>query len=243
MSARLWVWLPALAGLGLVVLVCVQAVRYNESDALTSLALVGATLLVIPLVYHRLESVKVSATTVELTLSKAIAEAGAPKTAALLERSGLTGMVESYEFVRRELADPTFLNARIRLQDALVDQAAALSRTQKLDHKEVQRIFHDGSPLLRVLVLGLMEGDTSLADTAEIISAISDSRTANEQYHGLKLAELVWRNLSAGDRSIILAAADADPRITQDPDRKTVVDRLRATADPSGGIPSADATG
>lgn len=228
-STRLKMWLVAMAGLGLVVLVCVQAVRHDESDALTSLALVGAALLVIPLVYDRLESVKVSATTVELKLTKAIVELGAPKTAVLLEGSGITGMVESYEFVRRELADPAFLNARIHLQDALVDRAAALSRTTKLDENEVRRVFHNGSPLLRVLVLGLIEGDTSLADTTVIVSAISSSRTANEQFHGLKLAQLVWRALSAGDRAVILAAADADPRITQDADRKAVIDELRAT--------------
>jgi hypothetical protein len=43
------------------------------------------------------------------------------------------------------------------------------------------------------------------------------------------LAKLLWRNLSAGDRVAVLAAADADPRIAQDPDRKAVVEELRAT--------------
>jgi hypothetical protein len=227
-STRVFVWLAGMAGLGLVVLVCVQAVRKDENGALVALALVGAALLVIPLVYQRLESLKVSATTVELTLSKTIVELGAPKAAQLLERSGLTGMVESYEFVRRELADPSYTNARIRLQDALVDQAASLSRTQKLDAQEVQRIFRDGSPLLRVLTLGLMEGDPSLADTSVVVSAIATSRTANEQYQGLVLAKLLWRTLSAGERAAILSAADADPRIEHDPDRKAIVEELRA---------------
>jgi hypothetical protein len=228
-STRVFVWLAGLAGLGLVVLVCVQAVRKDENDALVALAVVGTVLLVIPLVYQRLESLKVSATAVELTLSKTIVELGAPKAAQLLERSGLTGMVESYEFVRRELADPSYRNARIRLQDALVDQAASLSRTQKLDPKEIQRIFREGSPLLRVLTLGLMEGDPSLADTSVVLSAIATSRTANEQYHGLVLAKLLWRTLSAGERAAVLSAADADPRIEHDPDRKAIVEELRAT--------------
>lgn len=227
MRARLGAWLAALAGLGLMVLVGVQAVRTDKSEALTGLAVVGAVLLVVPLIHERLESLKVSATAVELTLSKAIAEAGAPKTAVLLERSGLTGMLESYEFIRRELSDPTYQNARLRLQDALVDQASALSRTQKLDPTEVRRLFHDSSPLMRVLVLGLMHGDTSLAGATEITSAISESRTANEQYHGLRLAELVWGNLSDGERAAIMAAANADPRIKEDPDRRAIVDRLK----------------
>lgn len=228
-STRVFAWLAGLAGLSLVVLVCVQAIRHDESDALVALALVGAALLVIPLLYERLESVKVSATAVELTLSKAIVELGAPKAAQLLEGSGLIGMVESYEFVRRELAGPSYKGARIRLQDALVNQAASLSRTQKLDRDEVQRIFREGSPLLRVLTLGLMEGDPSLADASVVVSAIATSRTANEQYHGLVLAKLLWRNLSAGDRAAVLSAADADPRIAQDTDRKAIVEELRHT--------------
>jgi hypothetical protein len=228
-TTRYLVWLAATAGLALVVVVCLQAIRNDETAGLTALALVGAGLLVVPLVYQRLESLKVSATAVELTLSKAIVELGAPKAAELLERSGLTGMVESYEFVRRELRDPAYENARIRLQDALVDEAASLSRTQKLDPIEVRRIFRDGSPLLRVLTLGLMEGDPSLADASVIVSAISTSRTANEQFHGLKLAGLLWRNLSAGERAAVLAAADADPRVAQDLDRQSIVDTLRAT--------------
>jgi hypothetical protein len=225
---RAFPWLAGLAGLSLVVLVCVEVIRTDEGDGLVGLAVVGAALLLAALLYHRLESMTLSATSVELTLSKSIAELGAPKAAQLLERSGLTGMVESYEFVRRELADPSYKPARIRLQDALVEQAASLSRTEKLDQKEVQRIFHDGSPLLRVLTLGLMEGDPSLADISVIVSAVSESRSANEQYHGLKLAELLWRSLSAGDRAAVLAAADADPRIAQDTDRKALVDKLRA---------------
>jgi hypothetical protein len=227
-STRFLVWIAGLAGLSLVVLVCVQAVRNDESDVLVALALVGAALLLLPLLYPRLESLKVSATAVELTLSKTIVELGAPKAAQLLERSGLTGMVESYEFVRRELAGPAYQDARIRLQDALVDQAASLSRTQKLDPKEVQSIFRDGSPLLRVLTLGLMEGDPSLANISVVVSAISTSRTANEQYHGLVLAKLLWRNLSAGDRAAVLSVAAADPRIEQDTDRKDVIEDLRA---------------
>lgn len=229
MIPRAFAWFAGLAGFGLVVLVCAQAIRNDESDALVGLALVGAALLVIPLLYERLESMKVSATSVELTLSKSIVELGAPKAAQLLERSGLTSMVESYEFVRRQLADSSYKAARIRLQDALVEQAASLSRTEKLDSKEVQRIFRDGAPLLRVLTLGLMEGDPSLADTSVVVSAVSMSRSANEQFHGLVLAKYLWRNLSAGDRAAVLASADADPRISQDTDRRALVEELRAT--------------
>src|SRR3954471_13593674 len=92
MSERISVWLAALTGVSLVVFVCVQAVRTDQSEPLIALALVGAVLLVVALVYQRLESLKVSATSVELRLSKTIVELGAPKAAEMLEQSGLTGM-------------------------------------------------------------------------------------------------------------------------------------------------------
>jgi hypothetical protein len=228
MSTRLSLWLTALTGLALVAFASVQTVRTGEGDALVALAFAGSALLVVALVHQRLESLKLTATGVELRLSKSIVDLGAPMAAKLLEDSGLTGLVESYEFVHRALAGDSYKDARIRLQDALVEQAASLARTQKLDPDEVRRIFREGSPHLRVLALGLMEGDLSTADTSVVLSAISTSRTANEQYHGLVLAERLWRNLSTGDRAAVLAAADADPRIAGDPDRADIVDRLRA---------------
>jgi hypothetical protein len=225
---RYYVWVVGAVGIALVVLVFIQVVRHDERDALLGLALAGAALLVFPLVHERLEGMKLSATSVELTLSRSIVEMGAPKAAQLLERSGLIGMVESYEFVRRELADPCYEPARVRLQDALVEQAASLARTEKLNPEEVRRIFREGSPLLRVLTIGLMEGDQSLGDYSVVLSAISTSRSANEQYHGLRLARLLWRKFSEGERAAVLAAADADPNITPGSDRGELLDELRA---------------
>jgi hypothetical protein len=228
MSRRAINWLTALAGLGLLVVAGVQALDADESQGLVAYAVIGALLLVSPVVVDRLESLQVSGTGVELTLSKTIVDLGAPEAAKQLETSGLTGFVESYEFIRRELDADRYRDARLRLQDALVERAASLARTQKFDAAEVRRIFAEGPPILRVLVLGLMEGDPSLSDGPSILSAIASSRTANEQYHGLKLADMTWTGLTRGERASIVAAADADHRIAPDTDRGQLADTLRA---------------
>jgi hypothetical protein len=220
-------WFTSLAGVGLLVVTGIQAVTADEGQGLVGIAIVGALLLVSPLVVDRLESLEVGSGGVELKLSKAISDLGAPRAASQLETSGLTGFVESYEFIRRELQDDRYHDARLRLQDALVERAASLARTEKFDAAEVRRIFAEGSPLLRVLTLGLMEGDPSLSDGPSILSAIAGSRTANEQYHGLKLADMTWLRLTPGERASIVAAADADPRIARDSDRRTLADSLR----------------
>ena len=88
-----------------------------------------------------------------------------------------------------------------------------MARREKFEAREVRRLFSNGSLLVRVLVLGLMQGDVSLADAGTIISAIEDSRSRNEQYQGLILAETCWPRFSVPDKQDIHAVirkADID---------------------------------
>ena len=101
--------------------------------------------------------------------------------------------------------------ARIRLQDHFVDTASASALVQQYDKDEVRKLFRDGPPVVRVLVLGLMLGDQSLADVDTIESAITESRTANEQYHGLQLAKRVGRSLLTSDRQRLWTAIQHEP--------------------------------
>jgi hypothetical protein len=56
-----------------------------------------------------------------------------------------------------------------------------------------------------------MLGDPSLADVETIVSAITDSRTANEQYQGLRLAERVGRRLPRDDQRRLRKAIEGEP--------------------------------
>ena len=230
MSKRAGAWVMTLVGLGLLVIASIEALDDSDDGPSVSLLVVGSLLLVGPRVLDRLESLKVSGSGVELSLSKEIADLGAPKTAALLETAGLTSYMASYEFVRDELADKQYKDARIKLQDALVDRAASIARTQKLDAKEVRRMFAEGQPLLRVLALGLMEGDPSLADASTILDAISAWRTPNEAYHGLKLAKFCWQSLTDSQQQTMLSVARADPRIADDSDAQAILYELEQLA-------------
>jgi len=80
--------------------------------------------------------------------------------------------------------------------------------------------------MMRVLALGLMQGDPSLADGATILSSIADSRSANEQFQGLTLAQLCWHNLPKSDRHAIQSAIKDSPHIQPGTDRRTLADRL-----------------
>lgn len=155
----------------------------------------------------RVERVSVSATGLELRLTRQISELGAPKTARILDRSDLASFAESYALVREELGDPAYRDAKVHLQDRLVERAAALAELEKFEAGEAREPFKNGTPTMRVLALGLMEGDPSLADGATILSAIADSRSGNEQFHGLRLALLIRADGEArrpGDRKSVV---------------------------------------
>jgi hypothetical protein len=220
-------WVVAAIGLALLAIGVWQVGDASSEGGAVAVVIAGAVLLVSPLVVDRLEHLSVSSTGLELRLSQNIAELGAPGTAEILEESGIAGFAESYALVHEELRDSQYQQAKVHLQDVLVERTAAIARRQKFMPAEVRTLFRDGSPMIRVLTLGLMQGDSSLADGASIISAIADSRSGNEQYHGLKLAKICWRQLSDGERTAIQAVL-AHPFIQQDADRRLLADELVA---------------
>ena len=226
-------WLLGVIGIGLL------AYGAREINAATgeaggvALLVAGVLLLLSPFVINRVEQFSLSGTGFEVRLSREIAELGAPSMAKILDSTDLTKFAESYGFVHDELKDKQYEGAKVHLQDLLVDRAASVARLQKFDPSEVRTLFRDGSPLLRVLTLGLMLGDPSLADGVDIASAISESRSANEQYQGLRLAKLHWRNLSKSERQTIQTLIANDPFIADatDPtatDRRNLAKEIRS---------------
>jgi len=181
------------------------AAAAGDAGAIT-LVVAGAVLLLSPFVLDRLQRVSLSATKVDLWLTTQVSDRGAPETAVILQRTEPGSFVESYALVHYELTAPEYRAARIHLQDLLVHRAASVARHEKFEAGEVRRLFSNGSVVMRVLVLGLMQGDISLADSGTVISAVIDSRSRNEQYQGLRLAEICWPRFSATDKQEIRQA-------------------------------------
>jgi hypothetical protein len=224
MATQATVLLIGAIGFGLLVVGVVKTVSASGDAGAVVLVVAGALLLVSPLIVGRVERLSVSASGLELQLSREISELGAPKTARVLDRTELAKFAESYAFIHEELRNPTYRNAKVHLQDLLVERAAAISRREKLNAAEVRALFKNGSPMMRVLTLGLMQGDPSLADGATILSAIADSRSANEQFQGLKLALICWHNLTKAERHAIQSAVTDNPYIQPGTDRQPLVD-------------------
>jgi hypothetical protein len=219
-------WLIGVIGIGLLVLGAVKTASASGDNGAVVLIIAGALLLVSPFIIDRVERLSVTASGLELQLSREISELGAPKTAQIIDRTDLGKFAESYAFIHEELGNPAYRPAKVHLQDLLVARAAAISAREKIDPTEARTLFRNGSPMMRVLALGLMQGDPSLADGATIASAISESRSANEQYQALKLAQVCWHTLSKADRQAIRAAIETNPYIQQDTDRRLLATEL-----------------
>jgi hypothetical protein len=220
--------LIAVIGLGVLVVGMVKAVSASGNAGGIVLIVAGALLLVSPLIIGRIERLSVSSSGFELQLAREMSDLGAPKTAQVLDRTDLAKFAESYAFIHEELRAREYRGAKVHLQDLLVERAAAISGREKMSADEIRALFKNGSPMMRVLMLGLMQGDQSLADGTTIVSAIADSRTANEQFQGLRLALLCWRNLAKSDRLTIHSAINNDSYIREGPDREQLADQLLA---------------
>jgi hypothetical protein len=193
-------------GLALLLVGVVKFAGTAGNAGATTFVIAGAVLLLSPFILDRLQHVSLSATKVDLWLTTQVSDRGAPETAMILERTRLGNFVESYALVHDELTAPQYKAARIHLQDLLVSRAASVARHEKFEAGEVRRLFANGSVVVRVLVLGLMQGDVSLVDVRTVVSAVTDSRSRNEQYQALILAAMCWPRFSTTDRKEIREA-------------------------------------
>jgi hypothetical protein len=210
---RAWTWLVALGGAALVAVAAAEIVDGEGDGGASWLLLAGGILAVGPILFDRLTRRSVGPAGLRFDLSVEIADLGAQDTAVRIDQwgGGLAEAAHAYASAHTVLAGEDMRDARIRLQDHFVDVAAASALVQQYDAAEVRRLFRDGPPVVRVLVLGLMLGDPSLADVETIVSAVTDSRTANEQYQGLRLAEQVGRRLPRDDRRRLRKAIEGEP--------------------------------
>jgi hypothetical protein len=118
---------------------------------------------------------------------------------------------------------------RTSAMDAVVAQASTVTGTEDLDPEEVSEWFHQGKPEARVIALGLMQGEARLRDFDAAIDAIEHSRSAFEQYHGLRLAELMLPGVSRGRQAHlkqVVERAMRSRRLRKDTHRHDAASRI-----------------
>lgn len=224
---RRWTaWLLVVPAVAMLAVGMDRIIATADASAVIAAIIAGSLLLVSPLVIDRVEQLSVTTSGLEMRLSRDIADQGAPKAARILDRTDLALFAQSYSFIHEELNADTFHDAKIHLQDLLVERAAATARREKFDASEVRTLFKNATPTMRVLVLGLMQGDPSLADEPTILDAIENPRTANEQYQGLNLALQRWSHMTAPFRAAVHTAITANPEIMTGESRRPLAEKI-----------------
>jgi hypothetical protein len=220
--------LLGVVGLALLAAAAARVIYTSSGAGIVTLLVIGALLLVSPFVIARLERLSMNSGGYRLQFTRELADAGAPGAARILEHADLGRFADSYAAVHAELADPRFSSARAHLQDLLIQRAAALARQEQFEPAEVRTIFTNAFPAARVLALGLMKGDPSLADGATILAAIADPHSPDEQVQGLELAKLCWPQLSRSYRSAIQSVIADSAAGDTDGDRRRMAAEVRA---------------
>jgi hypothetical protein len=92
-------------------------------------------------------------------------------------------------------------------------------------------LFDSGSDGERIFAIGLVQGKPELANRKLLADTIAHSRSAFEQYHGLRATEAAWGLLARDDRAELLLGIDRQVALQKelqtDTDRATVIARIR----------------
>lgn len=208
----------------------------NGTGAAALLA-IGAAFVVFGALGERIERVELGGVTLSIkdlarqtfSLARELERGGDDQAADHLRSAG-SALEELADEYRRLRGSMRAGGERTSQMEHVVLEAKRLPDADALDPEDVSEWFHRGKPEARVIALGLMEGNARLRDFDVALEAIERSRSAFEQYHGLKLAEAMIPKLSPGKRAQLKRAVEhalGSRRVREDEDRYTVATRIK----------------
>jgi hypothetical protein len=151
--------------------------------------------------------------------------------------TGLTGLVSQYEQLR---ATEPWGTRRTGAMEDLVRQARRVTHNEAFSAQDLRNLIQSGSDGQRVMALGVMEGDTRLADAETIVSVIEAPRSAFEQYHGLYLANLLVASMPKDQQTRLLGVLNSPGVIAYigaDTSRSSLRDQILRQLSTSGASP------
>lgn len=205
----------AAAVLGLLILTSgVVAVFVSDAEAgSASLLALGGLVLAVAIFSDRIESIEFAGAKLGLrdiarerfVLAAARERQGDHEAAAALrgQARALQRLAGTYGQIRRSMRGGP---ERTEILDDVMRQARELAASTVLDPSEIWTWFDEGNAEGRTIALGLMEGDDRLCDFFCALDAIEHSRSAFEQYYGLRVALKMLPGLSALERDWLAAA-------------------------------------
>jgi hypothetical protein len=193
------------AGLGVAMLALGIFTVFEQGNGAGSAALItiGTLLLIVGGLGDRIELIELGGAKLrlrdlarqQLQLASRQEKQGDTEAAKNLRRQAhaLQRLAGTYERVRGSMPGG---KGRTGELDAVIAQARQFARETKFDPADVWTWFENGNDGARVIALGLMEGDKELRDFFAALDAIENSRSAFEQYYGLRVARMMIPDLT-----------------------------------------------
>ena len=236
-------WAMGLSGAGLLVAGAVAVFTTSNGSGTAALIAAGVVLIVVALLAERLESVEAAGLKLGIRAQAAAhdrehaadlaegkgdleeAERLRREAAELREVAAATG--RTYERIRSHMGSGWHRTQRI--EELLED---AMRTAPQSSHADIVReLFDEGTDGSRVVSLKLMQRDPRTAYVPALCSAITEPRSAMEQWQALSAAaRAVDHGLSDGEqeelRHVIVVALDTGRIRAEDSDRHAVAQRL-----------------
>jgi hypothetical protein len=180
-----------------------------------ALVTVGAALALIAALGDRVQALELGSAKLSLVdlardrfaLAKEKEASGDASAATELRRQGLAlqRLANEYAHSRQTLKGGP---QRTGILEDIMKQLTQLATEHRFDPVDVWEWFNRGKPEARITAIGLMHGDQRLRDVFIALDAIQDSRSAFEQFHGLRLAYEMLPNLSPLERQWLLQTVE-----------------------------------
>jgi hypothetical protein len=239
-------WALGLSGVTALVAGGVAVYVSRNGSGTAALIAAGVVLILVALLAERLESLEAAGMKLGLRGAQAAVAATEKEEAAVIAES--RGDHERAARLRAEAAElrKVALTTARAYEGLRSTMGSGWARTQQIerlldeamraapDHVEapmVRKLFEEGSDGTRIFALKLMQRDPKTADVRALADAISEPRSAMEQWHALAAAEqAVRRGLAQADLAelrAIITSALSDGRIRkEDSDRYAVAHRI-----------------
>jgi hypothetical protein len=120
-------------------------------------------------------------------------------------RPDVEAFARRYEESRQLPAGPL----RTSEMEGITNIARQAATSQGWTAEQTRELFLQDSPGARIFALGLMLGNTDLADFSNVVDAVGQSKSAFEQYQGLLLAKTMLDSLDETQRQTLREAVSA----------------------------------
>jgi hypothetical protein len=210
----------------------------NGTGAAALLA-IGAAFMVVAMLGDRVQSVELCGVKLSIrdmarqtfALARQAERRGDEESAGRLRAvaAELDALARGYRRLRRTMRAG---DERTRALEHVMTAARGLAKSDELEPTDVVTWFDEGTEEARITALGLMQGNARLRDFEAALDAIDDSRSAFEQYHGLRLAEMMAPELTPTERAqltVVIERALRSRRVRRDSDRHEIGEDLLTT--------------